>query len=120
MSNEETEKSKSENLTKALENLHSTLEERSKQIISLKKKIPATEKSLKDANTELNAVKNEEATLITQIRKDRSSLEEKRNSMQASRSQGKVLDSLMQQKREGNCPGLYGRLVSTIVILIKI
>lgn len=109
---EEDEKSKFEALKQTFDNVQATLKERSEQIGVLKKKIPATEKSLKGATEELSTLKNEEIKLITQIRKERSILEEKRNSMQASRSRGKVLDSLMTQKREGKCHGLYGRLVS--------
>lgn len=111
MSNEENEKSKLEELKTIYKDVNSQLEERSKELSTLKMKIPTTEKSLRDATMELNSVKNEETKLVTQIRKDRSHLEEKRNSIQTSRSQGKVLNSLMQQKREGNCPGVYGRLV---------
>jgi hypothetical protein len=32
--------------------------------------------------------------------------------MQASRSHGRVLDSLMEQKQLGHLPGIFGRLVS--------
>ncbi|KAJ8956971.1 hypothetical protein NQ318_012135 [Aromia moschata] len=110
VSNEENEKSKYENLKEQYKNAEETIEERSQQIDMLKKKIPATEKSLNGAMEELNQVKYRESQLINEIRKKRSYLEERRSSMQASRSQGKVLDSLMQQKRDGNCPGLYGRL----------
>lgn len=101
-----------ESLKQSIDNIQGILAERTEQIIILKKKIPATENSLKSATEELNNLKNEEAKLIDQIRKDTSNLEEKRTSMQASKSRGKVLDSLMTQKREGKCPGLYGRLVS--------
>ncbi|KAJ8970615.1 hypothetical protein NQ314_001150 [Rhamnusium bicolor] len=110
VSNEENEKSKFENLRNVYETAQATIEERTKQVALLKKKIPATEKSLGGATDELNAVKQKEAQIINDVRRKKAHLEERRNSMQASRSQGKVLDSLMQQKREGNCPGLYGRL----------
>nr|XP_023017853.1 structural maintenance of chromosomes protein 4 [Leptinotarsa decemlineata]XP_023017854.1 structural maintenance of chromosomes protein 4 [Leptinotarsa decemlineata] len=110
VSNEENERTKLENLKKEYDSSKSTIEERLKQVSSLKKKIPATEKSLKDATEELNTVKYQEAQIINEVRRSRASLEEKKNSMQASRSRGKVLDRLMQQKNEGKCPGLYGRL----------
>jgi len=38
-------------------------------------------------------------------------VEEARSCMQATRSQSKVLDALMQLKRSGRVPGIYGRLV---------
>nr|CAI5830512.1 unnamed protein product [Callosobruchus analis] len=109
-SNEDSAKSKFEDLKTVYENATSTIEERSKQVNALKKKIPATENSLKQATAEFNAVKMQEAKLLDEIRKKRSLLEERRSSMQATRSQGRVLDALMRQKREGACPGLYGRL----------
>ncbi|KAG5889944.1 hypothetical protein JTB14_018839 [Gonioctena quinquepunctata] len=110
VSNEENERTKLETLKQDYETAKATLEERTKQVASLKKKIPATEKSLREATEEANAVKYQEAQLIDEIRKGRSTLEEKKSYMQASRSRGKVLDGLMQQKNEGKCPGLYGRL----------
>ncbi|XP_056633945.1 structural maintenance of chromosomes protein 4 [Diorhabda sublineata] len=110
VSSEENEKDKLENLIKEYETSQATIEERTKQIGLLKKKIPATEKSLNDASSELNVVKYQESQLISNIRSNRAQVEEKRSSMQASKSRGKVLDSLMAQKRDGNCPGLYGRL----------
>ena len=36
--------------------------------------------------------------------------EEKRSSQQATKSHGQVHDALMQQKRNGNIPGIIGRL----------
>jgi structural maintenance of chromosome 4 len=33
------------------------------------------------------------------------------NAMQTTKSQGKVLDALMQQKNKGHIPGILGRLV---------
>ncbi|CAH2012044.1 unnamed protein product [Acanthoscelides obtectus] len=109
-SNEDGARTEYEDVKTVYENAASTIEERTRQVNTLKKKIPATEKSLKDATAEFNTVKMQEAKLLDEIRKKRSFLEERRSSMQASRSQGRVLDALMQQKREGKCPGLYGRL----------
>ena len=38
-------------------------------------------------------------------------VEEAKSSMQAARSQGKVLEFLLRQKRDGQIPGILGRLV---------
>jgi len=46
-----------------------------------------------------------------QVRQMRVRLEEARSSMSAARSQGKVLESLMQLKSSGQLPGIHGRLV---------
>jgi structural maintenance of chromosome 4 len=40
----------------------------------------------------------------------RSKVEEARSSMQAAKSKGKVIDALMQMKKNGQLPGVYGRL----------
>lgn len=61
---------------------------------------------------ELQEMKVEEAQVITQIRQKRFQVGETKSTQQASRSRNRVLDSLMQQKRDGKCPGLFGRLVS--------
>lgn len=95
-------------------------QEKQRHIELLKKKIPATEKSLNEATQELEKVKYESAQLISEIRKKRATVEETRSSLQASKSRGRVLDSLMQQKREGKCPGLFGRLVSNNNIILAI
>lgn len=47
-----------------------------------------------------------------QLRALRSKVEEARSSMQAAKSKGKVIDALMQMKKNGTLPGVYGRLVS--------
>lgn len=59
-------------------------------------------------------MKLKEAKVINEIRTRRTFLTEAKSEMQATRSRGKVLDCLLQQKREGKCPGLFGRLVSVI------
>ena len=46
------------------------------------------------------------------MRSLRTKVEEARSSMQAARSKGKVIDSLMALKKSGHMAGLYGRLVS--------
>jgi hypothetical protein len=47
-----------------------------------------------------------------ELRTHRALVEETRSSMQANCSRGRVLDSLMEQKRLGHLPGIFGRLVS--------
>lgn len=37
-------------------------------------------------------------------------LEESRSTLSANTSRGRVLDGLMEQKRKGNLPGIFGRL----------
>jgi structural maintenance of chromosome 4 len=74
--------------------------------------IPETEKQLQEAQLELAQVQKDEVTVSAELRTHRAQVEETRSSMQASRSRGRVLDSLMEQKQLGHLPGIYGRLVS--------
>lgn len=46
------------------------------------------------------------------VRDLRRKVEEAKSSFAQSHSRGKVLESLLQQKKSGNIPGIYGRLVS--------
>jgi structural maintenance of chromosome 4 len=74
--------------------------------------IPETEKQLQEAQLELSQVRKDEAAVSTELRTHRAQVEETRSSMQANRSRGRVLDSLMEQKQLGHLPGIFGRLVS--------
>lgn len=87
-----------------------TLAEHTRTFGELKNKIPSTERSLTDAQKELHAVKQEEAVVINEIRKNRIRIETTTESMRASSSKNRVLSALLQQKQQGNCPGLFGRL----------
>ncbi|XP_044758906.1 structural maintenance of chromosomes protein 4 [Coccinella septempunctata] len=110
MTNEENEKNKYETLKSSYESANSLIRQRQDELVALKTKIPLTEKSLRGASSELNAVRDEETRIRMEINKKRAHLEESRSSMNASKSKTKVLDSLMKQKEDGNCPGLFGRL----------
>lgn len=59
----------------------------------------------------LNSIVSTDFDDILQLRSLRAKVEEARSSMQAARSKGKVIDSLMALKKSGQMPGLYGRLV---------
>jgi len=109
---EKVEKEKLENLQESLERTATTLKERQKQLTLFETKIPATERSLKQAQSELNETKALEIEKTAQLQKMRITFEEQRSAMQASRSRNRVLDSLMREKREGRIPGIFGRLVS--------
>lgn len=111
---EKVEKEKLENLRESLERTVSTLKERQKQLALFETKIPPTERSLKQAQSELNEAKTLEIEKTAQLKKMRITFEEQRCAMQASKSRNRVLDSLMREKREGRIPGIFGRLVSIV------
>lgn len=82
------------------------------EIEELNTGIPEAEKKLQEAQLELAQVRKDEAAVSAEFRTHRAQVEETRSSMHASRSRGRVLDSLMEQKQLGNLPGIFGRLVS--------
>ncbi|XP_066249114.1 structural maintenance of chromosomes protein 4 [Euwallacea similis] len=110
LSNEENERQKLEHLKHSLIKSGETITERSKQIQILQQQLPEAKKQLETSNRELLQLIQEEAQLTAAVRKQRATLEEGRSCMQASKSTSCVLDSLMNAKREGKCPGLFGRL----------
>lgn len=79
--------------------------------------IPDTEKKLQEIQLELAQVQKDEALVSAELRCHRAQVEETRSSMQANRSRGRVLDSLMEQKRQGHLPGIFGRLVSQAEVM---
>ncbi|XP_063973177.1 structural maintenance of chromosomes protein 4 [Diachasmimorpha longicaudata] len=107
---EQTEREKLEKLKETLQNAAETLRDRKEQLEVFKKKIPKTEKSLKDASTELAEAKAQELNAATNLKRMRLQFEEQRSAMNASKSRSAVLDFLMQKKREGQLPGVIGRL----------
>lgn len=51
------------------------------------------------------------------VREMRQKVDEAKSSLSSNRSRGKVLDALMQQKKNGRIPGIFGRLVRSINML---
>lgn len=80
----------------------------------LNNKIPITENALEKAKNELKQVKCKLAQLAPDFHKKKTSLEEMRSSMQASNSRSRIVDALMNEKKNGRCPGVIGRLVSEL------
>jgi len=112
---EKIEKKKLEDLQEFVKKAASTLKERQKQLTLFDTKIPATKCSLKQAQDELNELKIRESETTAQLKKMRITFEEQRSAMQANKSRNRILDSLMKEKREGRIPGIFGRLVSSLI-----
>ncbi|XP_066588736.1 structural maintenance of chromosomes protein 4 [Prorops nasuta] len=110
ISEEGVEKRKFEEIRETLQKTAETLQQREKQLSEFKNKIPLTEKSLKEAENELKDVQSREIQMTEKLRSMRMVVEENRAAMQASHSRNRILDSLMEQKRNGTLPGIYGRL----------
>ncbi|KAF5302895.1 hypothetical protein FQA39_LY02075 [Lamprigera yunnana] len=107
---DETEKAKLEELKNICSEIQNTLTDRGGEIKMLEQEIPKKKALFEKGVSDFNAAREEEASITHELRKKRASLAEIQSSMQATRSRGRVLDSLMQQKNEGACPGLFGRL----------
>lgn len=107
---EQTEREKLNNIKETLKTTVSTIKQRTEQLISLNKKIPATQKSLNQAQNEFKEAKNHEIQITSKLKNLRISYEEKKSAMQASNSRNKILTSLMKEKTEGRIPGIFGRL----------
>ncbi|XP_010583275.1 PREDICTED: structural maintenance of chromosomes protein 4 [Haliaeetus leucocephalus] len=94
----------------ALMTTSETLKERKAAIKDIHIKLPQAEQELKEKENELEKLGGEESGAKNRVRKLRQKLEEAKSSLALSRSRGKVLEALLQQKKSGNIRGVYGRL----------
>ncbi|NWI50483.1 SMC4 protein, partial [Calyptomena viridis] len=94
----------------ALSSTSETLRERKAAIKDIAGKLPQAEQQLKEKEKALEKLGREESETKDLVRNLRQKVEEAKSSLAQSRSRGKVLEALLQQKKSGNIPGLYGRL----------
>ncbi|NXG15019.1 SMC4 protein, partial [Grallaria varia] len=94
----------------ALSSTSETLKERKAAIQDISLKLPQAEQQLKEKEQALEKLGREELGAKDLVRNLRRKVEEAKSSLAQSRSRGKVLEALLQQKKSGNIPGLYGRL----------
>ncbi|XP_029472941.1 structural maintenance of chromosomes protein 4 isoform X2 [Rhinatrema bivittatum] len=94
----------------ALTTASETLKERKAAIKELETKLPQTEQELKKKENELEKLSKEEANIKHAVRDLRQKVEEAKSSLAMNNSRGKVLEALIEQKKSGNIPGIYGRL----------
>ncbi|XP_063772226.1 structural maintenance of chromosomes protein 4 [Pseudophryne corroboree] len=94
----------------ALNTASATLKERKSAIKELETELPKAEEDLKKKESDFEKLIREEITVKNGVREIRQKVEEARSSLSANRSRGKVLDALIQQKKLGKIPGIYGRL----------
>uniref|UniRef100_A0A8D2KUS1 Structural maintenance of chromosomes protein n=1 Tax=Varanus komodoensis TaxID=61221 RepID=A0A8D2KUS1_VARKO len=94
----------------ALQTASGTLKERLPAIKELELKLPQAEYDLRKKENELDKLLKEEADIKKDVQDLRQKVEEARSSLSVNKSRGKVLEALMQQRKSGNIPGIYGRL----------
>ncbi|MPC09379.1 Structural maintenance of chromosomes protein 4 [Portunus trituberculatus] len=109
-STELTEKRKLEQILEGLEKASNTVETRRADVEKLDKAIPEYSKNLKLQQDKLLKTIPELQAVENELRTQRVKLEETRSAMHSSRSRGRVMDAVMEQKRNGNIKGVFGRL----------
>ncbi|XP_015225758.1 PREDICTED: structural maintenance of chromosomes protein 4 isoform X3 [Cyprinodon variegatus] len=93
-----------------LQTTSDTLQERRPAIKDLQVQIPLKEQELKKDQEELEQLMKVDNDTRHVVRELRQKVDEAKSSLSSNRSRGKVLDALMQLKRSGKIPGIYGRL----------
>ncbi|XP_038162298.1 structural maintenance of chromosomes protein 4 isoform X3 [Cyprinodon tularosa] len=93
-----------------LQTTSDTLQERRPAIKDLQVQIPLKEQELKKDQEELQQLMKVDNDTRHVVRELRQKVDEAKSSLSSNRSRGKVLDALMQLKRSGKIPGIYGRL----------
>ncbi|CAH0714903.1 unnamed protein product, partial [Brenthis ino] len=110
LSTEQKEMQKYEKLKEDYEKAKKDLEEKKSLREDLSSTIPMQEEQLKTIQTKLQTLKEDETSVSREARSLRAQLEESRQAMSANKSRGRVLDSLMKEKKAGRLPGIFGRL----------
>ncbi|XP_068601479.1 structural maintenance of chromosomes protein 4 isoform X1 [Brachionichthys hirsutus] len=87
-----------------------TLRERRAAIKDLGVKVPQKEQELKKDEEELTQLMKVNNETREGVRELRQKVDEVKSSLSSNHSRGKVLNALMQQKKSGRIPGIYGRL----------
>uniref|UniRef100_A0A8C5WC00 Structural maintenance of chromosomes protein n=1 Tax=Leptobrachium leishanense TaxID=445787 RepID=A0A8C5WC00_9ANUR len=93
-----------------LENDKDKEEEKLKEVMDGLKKETQGLQEEKEKEIEYESLVLEESNIRNQVRELRRKVEEAKSSLSANQSKGKVLDALIQQKKSGKIPGIYGRL----------
>ncbi|XP_047036782.1 structural maintenance of chromosomes protein 4 [Helicoverpa zea] len=110
LSTEQKEIEKLKNMKEAFDKASAALDEKKPLQDELSRTVPENEGRLNEINTKLQRLKKEEGQIISEVRPLRAQLEESRQAMSANTSRDRVLNALMNEKRQGRMPGIFGRL----------
>ncbi|KGL84187.1 Structural maintenance of chromosomes protein 4, partial [Tinamus guttatus] len=94
----------------ALQGTSETLKQRKVTIKDIREKLPQAEQELKEKENAFEKLEREESGAKSLVRNLRQKVEEAKSSLAQSRSRGKVLEALLQEKKSGRIQGIYGRL----------
>ena len=104
------EKNRLEDLINRIDAQKASVEDKAAKLAELEENIPVKEQELHEAEAEIQQVSRDADQANGRLHQLRMEYEEKRSAQQATKSHGQVHDALMQQKRNGNIPGIIGRL----------
>ncbi|KAJ8309843.1 hypothetical protein KUTeg_011708 [Tegillarca granosa] len=110
LSNQKSETSRLVDMQRNLHKAQTTVKDRKNELEELQRKIPELEKMISKSKKDLETAINTDTKVTEELRATRRKVEEGRSSMQAAKSQGKVISALMDQKHKGSIPGIHGRL----------
>nr|CAB3266387.1 structural maintenance of chromosomes protein 4 [Phallusia mammillata] len=82
----------------------------SEELSKLIKEVPSLEKTIKENTTKLTSLKKQETQLEVDVDNEESVLAEAKHNAHSNRSKGAVVKFLLQLKKSGKIPGIYGRL----------
>ncbi|XP_037088683.1 LOW QUALITY PROTEIN: structural maintenance of chromosomes protein 4-like [Pollicipes pollicipes] len=108
--NEQSEQAKLVQMETGLETSRQQGADKTRVLKELEREIPRAEQQLETARAELQETAQQLAAAGEQLRAGRGRLEEVRSALQAGRGRGAVLTAVMEQKRNGSLPGVFGRL----------
>ncbi|KAK3856062.1 hypothetical protein Pcinc_037572 [Petrolisthes cinctipes] len=105
-----TEQKKLEQIISSLEKAEEKIKTRMVDVKKLEEALPRHEDNFQRSNESLLKLIPELQKVEEELRTHRVKLEESRSAMHSSRSRGRVMDAVMEQKRNGNIDGIFGRL----------
>ena len=104
------EKNRLEDLNTRIQNTKESVKEKISNLKEFDQTLPAKENELIEAASELEKVTSSAEKAKERLQTLRYDYDEKKSAQTASKSHGQVHDALMQQKNNGNIPGIIGRL----------
>jgi len=110
VSEERKAKDRLEEMKNTIVNKKEAVKDKSKTLEELTKKIPEKSRDLRSSEEEAEKLNGSFAQGRQRLSAMRTEYQEKKSSQSQAKSSGQVVDALMAQKRNGNIPGIIGRL----------
>ena len=104
------EKNRLEDLINRIHNTKESVKDKAAKLVELDQSLPSKEQDMNKAGSELEHVISAGEQAKERLQVMRYEYDEKKSAQNASKSHGQVHDALMQQKTNGNIPGIIGRI----------